>query len=875
MVTSTLSHRRKGTTYGKTNNKAFVSSSFIANDFAHSPWETRFETLPRESSTGEADLEENRASGRIHPCSTAVSCKKKSSHDLKNENLRPAAVVSRVKSTPVFDLTPSEKKEGDSVITTDDSKRKRRKLAPANATDQLFPVFDDNSLQKHIAAQVQAETDIKVKRINRSTPVHRSISKNTNLGPAIKDDHQPLLGKEVLEGNTEARGDQAKPFKVRERPCNKAADPQHEVASQHQTPDVLLLHAASLHSGGQKATPGFKECRIKAPSTPPRPTRPTSSTSTPRQRELWNQLLVHGNCAASPSYLDLHGLRITDSKPSSGKEPSSYSRCSTKNEECIEQKSRHKRLVDILRPSDRSQSAANEGFSSGPNDFANCSSHGLSQCDKPNDYTDDTVSTAQTAQSVISRHRHVHMSYQAPSAPPHATASFQPGGPRVTYAQQRSYLNDNAIGEAVTSDMQSVSEDQVSGRSWCQGLDMPKLKTKDIEQFEFVEGLVLQGGAMRSIHELREAGGNARLVGEFETSLDELDEAHETSISATRSALIVLVSKLQDAANCRVFVDKSLEARLLFHVGHRLDPITSSLFAAGILRLMAHSTSTILTSLVDSTHIKSFLVQLLGSDQDLSRTARSRDLNMPRLAQRDYTALCTSLLTSTIWRAAKPQVLSCQTLSLQCLEYLVRQRREGGFAADILSAAQIQRLVETSIPSVQTWSHQHKTTLVHLELAISTLDSCIICSAHESQKIWSEFVLERIRSVLPGLGSSLVDDSDNLQVLTLRLYLNMTNSMPPLCEAFARPDVVDAIFEIVMSHFKSAQNGNMKHQQPLLDKAILSLGCLINLAESSDTMRQFSIQERDGNSSVLDALLAVFLRKRREVAEVCLHATLA
>lgn len=72
-----------------------------------------------------------------------------------------------------------------------------------------------------------------------------------------------------------------------------------------------------------------------------------------------------------------------------------------------------------------------------------------------------------------------------------------------------------------------------------------------------------QEGAMRSIHELREPGGNTRIVGELEAILDDLDEGIGSSISARRSSLMSLNSKLLEASRFRMLVDQGLEPRLL------------------------------------------------------------------------------------------------------------------------------------------------------------------------------------------------------------------------------------------------------------------------------------------------------------------------
>ncbi|KAL9125945.1 MAG: hypothetical protein Q9217_004923 [Psora testacea] len=868
MAMATLSHRRRVTTYGKACSKTCDSSSFAADDFSQTPWNSTFGRLPNDiSSRYEKDPAKMPLNTRFHTSSSGTVCKSKPNHYIKDVRSRPVDDISKDDNTMLYEFVSCEER-GEQRTIGGDLERKRRKLISADATDQQFPVFDDDSLQRHIAAQVLVEMGGKVKRPyntkighqarTRSKPVEHSVENRLKPSPVKR-----AQGREMKAENRQVKGAKVKkPF----RKAYKAAENAPKSTGRPKTPDSALSDVASLQPDTQDEGNRPNRTQAEAPRTPLRPTRPTSVATTPRQRELWELLLVDDARSMSPSYLDLPVLQINESQPVIACKRTSYAMRPKIHEELLHAKSRGNRLIDTLHPSGRDLSPPKDDHSHSSGELASSSkSHVPSQCGESEGFAVHDILDAQTAPNAIRQNAGAGVIRKAPSATSHATACFQAGRLKFTYTHQRSYLDDHAFGEAA---MFTVSPNEVPDQSWRHGLGAPKSQTSSTDGYDPDKEQDSQNGAIRSIHELREAGGNARLAGVLEASLDELDEAQVLSACARRSALINLVSKLQEASTCRLLVEKGLEFRLLAHVENSHDPITNSLFAAAILRLVAHSASEVLISKIDNTHIKTFLIQLLRSKQDLNRSARSRESNLPLLAQRDYTALCNSLLKSSIWRAGAPAFLSCQALSLQCLEYLVRRTRQGCLVAGFLSANQIQDLVETSIPSSRILSQQDGTALILLELAVSTIESCIFDSAHSYQQVWSESVLELVRGILPGLRSSLEERRETLEVATLRLYLNATNRLPSLCEAFARPYVIDAIFAIILSHFRSPQNGNTKHQKLLLDRAILALGCLINFAESSDTMRKLSMQQGQGSSNLIDALLEIFLKKRRKVAEV-------
>lgn len=376
---------------------------------------------------------------------------------------------------------------------------------------------------------------------------------------------------------------------------------------------------------------------------------------------------------------------------------------------------------------------------------------------------------------------------------------------------------------------------------------------------------------MRSIHELRGAGGNVRLISELEAILDDIGDHQPSSTSIRRSKLIDLVTKLEEPSNCRLFVDQGLESRLIADVGLGNDLITNGLRVAALLQLITCSSSESLLAQIGDVRVVRFLIDLLGSDHDILSYARLRGNNVSKATQADLKNLCSALVRSTAWRAGKPSLLSCHVLSLQCLEYLVRQTREAGSLCEVLSAHAIRRIVATSVPPFSELQPQpDENSLICLELATSILESCTISNAAECQaSLWAGETLERVIGLLPLLALWKGKECGTSRTLTLRLYFNLTNNSPCLCEDFSTPQVISVMFGIVISNFEQLADSTLEIDKAfLLDDLILSLGSLINIADLSKIARQLVMDLRHGSQSYLDILLQLFMNKSKNAAEV-------
>ena len=778
--------------------------------------------------------------------------------------------------------------------------RKRRKVMPNRVVaEKKSPVYDDDSLQRHIAAEARKHED---------QVLHLPSNSNTSAAECSKPRRGGVTIRAGLRGSKESMSESPRATPSRNDSTLDRERTGNDVKTAVRTKGRLVARAQSKGLAGAKITPyrvqktnrdlaettarsttpemvsdeqdpqaSTKNTRslntsrysVYQPTTPPRLTMATREATTPRQRELWRRLLVDNTQTKTPSSLDLPGLILNESKIEGSHGHANSRKVSRGARQSATLKARPGKIIDNLHLSDLDQDHLYERFDE---------TRGTSSSENRSEYIHSDVSAVDIAVTVQKSPGAdgpdiVSQSQNRPSNPSPAHSSLHGGGYKVTYAHQRSYLTDDDLKGAAMIGLPVPPEPNNRGGYGRRGMPdgVPRLQSRQSLDAEIGELVDSQGVHLRSIHELREAGGNVRLVSELEAILDDIGDHQPGSTSIRHTRLIDLVTKLEEPANCRLFVDQGLESRLMAEVALCNEVITNGLLVAALLQLMTYSSSSLLLTQVGDIRVIEFLIDLLGSDQDILAYARLRGSNVSKATLADLGNLCSALCKSTAWRAGKPSVLSCHVLSLQCLEYLVRQSREAGSLSEVLSAHAIRRVVGTSVPPFPTLPPQDgEISIVCLELAISILESCTISNAAECHaSLWAGETLERVVQLLPLLILWKGEQCGTSRTLTLRLYLNVTNNSPGLCKDFSTPEVISVMFGIVSSHFEQLADTTLQVDKALLlDDLILSLGSLINLADLSQRARELMMDLRQGSQSYLDILLQLFINKSRKAAEV-------
>ena len=864
MKTAVMSSHQRPKTYGKSSRRIISDSSYLAvHDSARHVNESSRGDGQREArgadSTIEADFlqskpvtatrQPTKSDLPYHPGSSFRGSRVIRPYQKPDYPSRKQASASPKKDLMlgnmddnVFDVPSSGEDDGGRLCSGNDLlKRKRRKLLAEVVKKETNLVYDDESLQRHIAAEA---SKIPQTIYNISTDQNDSKSNAATRPKAVKSRQSKREG--LLNGSSQAR-------LTRIEKANSKKTTQPHVLRPDRKPDP------SLSANCEGGSPVITAITSDAPITPRRLATAKRAT-TPRQLELWNLLLKDETpksdstpvkSASSDIYEDTKNLPKSISLSEGGflRKPIS------------EVPRRRRRLVDNLNRRDdeicgilgRSEDEFDSSFSIRPENKET-----TSRLDPISIHVQRQPSTDHT-----------------PILPDHQPALLhQGGGLKVTYARQRSYLTEDDLSQATISDF-PITDDLVSvARKRYRGTGemMPRLQIAE----NFDEGLDevtnSQASAMRSIHELREAGGNARVFSEMDAMLDDIDEARAVSLTHRRSRLLDLAVKLQEVSFCRLFIDQGLELRIFPHLESANDLFIDALLATILLRLLASSTSVSKLSHINDSRVKDFLIGLLDKDQNLKISTQNRKFNISKTAQAEFKDLWDSLLKSAAWRAGKPTILTPCVMCLQCLEYVVRNARDVGSVDTLLSGQDIRSIVKVLRPDPSDSPGQPSDpwSAVKMNLSISILESCTISNAVPCEETpWTGHTLDLAVGLLPLLDTRLEEDVGTLRTLTLRLYLNLTNNNPTLCRAFSRPDVIGSMLNIIVSHFQRLSENATPHKpEVMLDNLILSLGSMINLAEWCDTVRPLVLSLRLGDACFLDILLQLFMSKQMKLAEV-------
>ena len=789
---------------------------------------------------------------------------------------------------------------------------KRRKIASAVKPGHIAYVYDDETLQRHVAAEdwmhsnhIQPKNGQTVsKRRPRLSQDRTKKSRGILADPALGDYQALSVTQSVSQFTQRPATDDASEAKTLTSSSVSDLQPQNvrnaspgwaevvvtarsrtmsyeprrssdntHMGSGNRHDDVHIgvgitkLRSRELKEESPGSTTAISQPQTP-PHTPPRSSKPMDGSTTPRQRELWGMLLKDSARILSPNIPDFPSPKIADPKADNhqgylkhreGRKDSSQQMPSIRNP--------RKRLVDNLQRIDEIKLHSSDDVDEKTADDSD---------DAPNNgplQASPRIDILENDASKIPNGECNDLQTREPASLISAQALPQGAAPKVTYARQRSYLTEDDLGDA------AMFGEQIAHPTATEAVKGRRRVRTTVAEFELIKHShdemddleSSQGGTMRSIHELREAGGTVRLLSEMETMLDDIDEENTVSVTLKRATLSGLVAKLREASSCRLFIGQGLELRLLANFGLSNDVIVNALYAVAIWHLLAEPSSIQILPRVRAANVVNHLVGLLDDDQDLTLLLRDRRLNMSKVAQQDLKNLFSSLLASTNWRAGSPPALTPRVLCLQCLEYLIRQVREAGSDAQVLPPEAIRHIVKLLKPKNPISASPPSLSLTtDLRLAVSILESSTLNSASlGSELLWTDDTLDIVVDLLPLLVPMTIPASGALQTLVLRFYLNLTNNSPEHCKAFSRPNLISALFEIVISHFRYLLDNTTEVEPSLiLDNLILSLGSLLNLAEWCEDLGHMVLDLRYRGITYLHKILEIFMAKLEEAGEV-------
>ncbi|KAL1392220.1 wings apart-like protein regulation of heterochromatin-domain-containing protein [Phyllosticta capitalensis] len=548
---------------------------------------------------------------------------------------------------------------------------------------------------------------------------------------------------------------------------------------------------------------------VSFPATPPaRTSNSPFGTVTPRQNQAWNKLLDFTE-KSSPSVLPLGGLKIASSvKPSrSLMQRSASDMTATAG-------AQKRRLVDTLK-----QSAAQDDSSE----------------DEEEDETmlDEDVALGSNSHSqpkaTFDAFERLGSSQEAMSS-----QSVLAAGPKHTYSQTRSYLNDS-------------NQDDLNIPMF---EDLAPPRKSIVENDEDLEDGT---GGMRNIHALRAAGTARRVVDDLEALLDDIEDPSPKAMSRRRTALLELCQKLQDRSYVTRMAEHSLDHRLFASLAKTKDAILGFGMASTIAVVILGEAPVSTLEEIYQTGCLATLASFSKMNTDINKIAKDRKTNMSRIAQGSL-AEFRDAIGGIVWPEKVPAIISPSSIALKSMEMAVRKLRESGNAEDLLGYQTFADVAELAHePSKKLASASAtESDLYLLELVISTLESAATLNA----TAWISRSDASMNQLVDSIDALVVPKaaSEELDLLARRLILNLTNNKPRSCDVFAKDSLVHSLLRSIDTRFR-ALSDNMDENEHVKTVAylIVSLNVLSNLAEFSDRARAATLR---GGDEILDSLTA-------------------
>ena len=840
-------------------------------------------------------------------------------------------------SKSLFDL-PSSDSEDDAYSRFREGS-KRRKLGYQATKIAHGVVYDDESLQRHIAAEARRDQENlqplpQAKRISEPgstiSAAQQTTKNDSNVGigtqrpkakaailsnVAIKttiSPADPVIGEYVKKQpplSTKTRKQDPIPFsppslslrKVTKVPpipptpilhnaslaCKvptvrpKAQAMEENITLKPQVPlartSLQPLQASSNLLPSNKKLHRTKAALRKRSCTPDITQRIAleSTSSTPEAKSRWLAKDRHLN---TPSTIGIQGIRLSSpdnvTTIQKRKSPTPTRMLIKKTEPNSASTRPRKRIIDRLyRHSSRSPTQSDEE-GKGETDRGSDSASARSSASSPVQLLSNEVAMEKPAVKDIASED------DQDTQQTFKSSQSTYGGPKVTYQHQRSYLAEEMVDEAdlfkipilpdpviEKSSRRSKATQKIPGLPGLPSLPPSFEIDEDLDDATI--------GLTRNIHELRQAGGNARLLGGMEAILDDIDPKKDIALSTRRSGLLDLCRNLAQPVSCQAFIDHGLVDQLFAQFDESLDEVTGVLVMSCFGFVLNQQCPIHLLSLINNSRIFEFLGSRLEGIEDFKVVVGKRKSNLSRVMQHDMLNISDMMIISAIWTEGSPPCLTARTLSLHCLEGAVRHLREAGCSVDVVSQHLMSSLVGIAAPAANVFKTSSGLALhigsFDFRQAISILEytTTIPQTTGTHEDAWTTDSIEQTSHLLPMLCNQAGDELGKARSLILRLCLNLTNGRGLACEIFSKPEIIRAGITIILSGFRGLhEEEDADLHASLLDNVVLALGLLINLAESSDVARLQFMSEFQGNTTFLDTLLQLFNSNVARASEV-------
>ncbi|KAK3614559.1 hypothetical protein LTR56_027174 [Elasticomyces elasticus] len=761
---------------------------------------------------------------------------------LRREQANGAAPAAR--SMPVMTKAAPNKRAGAITPDVDDlSPRKRARTSPAE-NSELNEALTPNALSTTACDLSPPKIDASAMEVDvYALPDDPADYASSKTSPTAINKVKPIRPRRTKASSSPlptAKKGLSAPARLTEMlpPDNNTNSPTSR------SPSVLRSRPSTPR---REATPA----QIAPPSTPPagiasspRPTSKAPGSATPRQAELWKNLLPAEPVASTPSSLAIKELTLSGQRRGNGAGLSTRPRMLMKSSSDVTGMSpKRTRLVDRLK-------------ASMPEDDDDSSDEDEDEDDEMDDVT-EVVTTVKVPLKAGDDDESTNRQSQSQSAAAET-------GPKITYARIRSYLPEDNLEDVLLFDLPTMTPARpaaMSRENSKTNLESQKT-TFDLDESE-EEGV---SGKMRTIHDLRAAGRNHAFMQETEGLLDDIADHSTSGRSRRRGALIELATKLMDKGYVARFASQGFEHKLIAELTAEPDAIADFVLAVCLAFLLVGEPPEHSVHTLKEGGLITWLTGMLSNEVEVSKLAKDRKNNMSKAAQETLVKFAGSVRSQeSLWSEQKPAHITSRIVALKALDLLVGRLRRSGDRAELLDMAQLELVMPPMVPKA-------KPAPVDSSLAISVLEALSISGQTLS---WPADLVERLAVQLPTLAESPGVPSHTV-FLALRLALNLTNDNDKNCEVYARVEVVQYLLSTIETGFAALDaatpstdaNADEEQQSALAyDLLVLALGCAINLFEHSENARMRAVPSK--GPAVLQSLIEtlMYARDRMEDAE--------
>jgi hypothetical protein len=554
------------------------------------------------------------------------------------------------------------------------------------------------------------------------------------------------------------------------------------------------------------------------------PKRTTVGSVTPRQKVIFDNLLDDSSSSNTPGMPSISKLRLTERPPKSLL--SALTRSSSEVPQSTH--SRKPRLIDTLvQAASNSEVEDSESDEETEEDMTK-----MTAVFSPSFASDDIIADSETPTN-----------FQASQS-----ALLLNNGAKVTYAKQRSYIEESSIEDG----LMSMDFDDFSGLGGFGSNKRPQSIPDDEEPSQ-----------VRGIHELRKQGQNQKFQLEAQSAIDDISGKAGLGLSLQRSAMLDFCAKMADEQFIEQLLDSALGHEFFGSIISNDEIIFDFAAVASVAFVLQTEPGYTVLDQIFNCKIVETMIKLLDLNADISRIAKDRKSNLSKIGQESVSDIRTLVQNSSVWGEEKPDKISPQILALKTLEMLVLALRKAGSTEALVREDVISKLLDIASPSCSRMKSEKATPqdITILNLAFSIMEAVSV--SKERQATWSNDVVRRLVETMPvffeASGASPIK-------LAVRLCMNLTNNKPKACDSFAKAAFVKPFVKSIGHRFTLlAGELEVEQRKEVLEGLILSLGAMINLAEFSDQARASVVVGDDG---LVDALVSIFLEGSERAAQV-------